>query len=187
MTICLILAQTRCIPLTWLRHSGSVFIVSANDMYHWAILFSVLLQQTDIDRARRVGREQTRLKALTDSMCASLSTSRKRSQWSAQIYIAIIKAKADSFFNENGYLSNTTTIKDPKNTKHVCLLMFSCCVIGYKHLLIQLWINRVTAERLYWVLWTDSAVAFQLETHQSLALFFSLGLHRGPAICHMAH
>lgn len=65
--------------------------------------------------------------------------------------------------------------------------MFSCCVIGYKHLLIQLWINRVTAEGLYWVLWTDFAVSFQLETHQSLAPLFSLGLHRGPAICHMAH
>lgn len=36
--------------------------------------------------------------------------------------------------------------RTPKNTKHVCLLMFSRCVIDYKHLLIQLWINRVTAE-----------------------------------------
>ncbi len=102
-------------------------------------------------------------------------------------FTAIIKAKADSYFNENGYLSNTTTVKGLKNTKHVCLLMFSCCVIGYKHLLIQLWIISVTAEGLYQVLCTDSAVAFQLETHQSLAPLFSLGLHRGPAICHMAH
>lgn len=53
--------------------------------------------------------------------------------WSSQIYIAIIKAKSDSCFNKNGYLSNTTTVKDPENTKYVCLLMFSCCVIGYKH------------------------------------------------------
>lgn len=73
------------------------------------------------------------------------------------------------------------------STKHVCLLMFSCCVIGCKHLLIQLWINRVTAEGLYQVLCRDSAVAFQLETSQSLAPLFSRGLHRGAAICHTAH
>lgn len=65
--------------------------------------------------------------------------------------------------------------------------MFSCCVIGCKHLLIQLWINRVTAEGLYRVLCRDSAVAFQLETSQSLAPLFSRGLHRGAAICHTAH
>lgn len=62
--------------------------------------------------------------------------------------------------------------------------MFSCRVIGHKHLLIQLWINRVTAEGLNGVLCTDSAVASQLETHQSLALLFSGSFHRG---CHLSY
>ena len=149
-------------------------------MCHWTIHFQYK------EKAEWLRGKQTRLKSLTDSMSASILTSQQLSQWSPQIYTAIIKAKADSYFNENGYLSNTTTVKDPKNTKCACLLMFSCWVVGYKHLLIQLWINRVTAEGLYWVLWTYFAVTFQLETHQSLAPLFSLGLHRGPAICHTA-
>lgn len=74
------------------------------------------------EREERVGRKHTRLKALTDSMCASFSTSPQLSQRSSQIYIAIIKAKADSYFNDNGYLSNTTTVKDPKRHKS-CLFV----------------------------------------------------------------
>lgn len=63
--------------------------------------------------------------------------------------------------------------------------MFSCCVIGYKHLLIQLWIIRVTAEGLYQVLCTDSAVAFQLETHQSLCS--PLLSRSSQGACHLSY
>ena len=66
----------------------------------------------------------------------------------------------------------------PKNTKHVCLLMSSCsCNYGSTE-----WQRRGFTEHIA----ADSAVAFQLKTHQSLAPLFSPGLHRGAAICHMA-
>lgn len=81
---------------------------------------SVLFQQTDRDSEERAGRKRTRLKALTDSMCASLSTSQQLSP--SQIYIVIIKAIADSYFNENGYLSNTTRNQGPKKHK-ACLFV----------------------------------------------------------------
>lgn len=66
----------------------------------------------------------------------------------------------------------------PKNTKHVCLLMSSCsCNYGSTEWQRQGFTEHIAA---------DSAVAFQLKTHQSLAPLFSPGLHRGAAICHMA-
>lgn len=45
------------------------FIMSANGVCHWTVHYSVVFQQTDSNK--RVGGKQTRLKALTDSMCAS--------------------------------------------------------------------------------------------------------------------
>lgn len=83
-------------------------------------------------------------------------------QWSWQIYIALIKATASSSFNEKGYLSHTTTCS---------------CNYGSTE-----WRRRGFTENIA----ADSAVAFQLKTHQSLAPLFSPGLHRGAAICHMA-
>lgn len=67
------------------------------------------------------------------------------------------------------------------NTKHVCLQLFSCWVIGCKHLLIQLWINSVAAEGLHWV-------TFRLETHRSLAApLLPRSSRGGAAICHTLH
>lgn len=67
------------------------------------------------------------------------------------------------------------------NTKHVCLQLFSCWVAGCKHLLIQLWINRVAAEGLYWV-------TFRLETHRSLAApLLPRSSRGGAAICRTVH
>ena len=66
----------------------------------------------------------------------------------------------------------------PKNTKHVCLLISTCsCNYGSTE-----WRRWGFTEHIA----ADSAVAFQLKRHQSLAPLFSPGLHRGAAICHMA-
>lgn len=63
-------------------------------------------------------------------------------QWSWQIYIALIKATAGSYFNERRYLSHTTTVEDdPKKHK--------ACLFVNLHVLVQLRIDRVTALGLY--------------------------------------
>lgn len=129
--------------LIWLSNSGSVFIPRVNDMCHWTVHYSVLLQPTDREGEERVGRKQTGLKALTGSMCASISTSRQLSHSDhGRFTLRSLKPLPAAALMKKGiYHTQLQWRTTPKKCK--------ACLFVNLYVLVQLRINRVTASGLY--------------------------------------
>lgn len=126
----------------------------------------------------RKGRKEAREgKPGCESLCASSGKANSHHGDYGRFTLQSLKPKlAAPLIAMDIYQAHLST---QNNTKLVCLFMFSCHAIGCKHLLIQLWISRVTAEGALATVCVPLS-AFQLEAHQSPC---SLHLSRSSQGC----
>lgn len=117
------------------------------------------------------------------------ATSQQISQWLSQIYVAVTKAKAGSSLHQNGYLSSTITVKDPKYHK-ACVFVNVSVLRDQLHTLAHSIMDQQRRRRGFTESFVEDLLLLSTLKHIGpFAHLFSQSLHGGgggSAICHTA-